>query len=53
MDCVYTNWTTPKPGIFHAADCAALRQLAPTPALKATSLAANHTLLVRANRQLC
>jgi hypothetical protein len=50
MDCVYTNWTTQK---VDAADCATLRRLAPTLALMATSLAVNHTLLVRADRKSC
>lgn len=41
MDCVYTHWTTRKPGGFDAADCAALRRLVPmlALALKAASLA--------------
>jgi adenylate cyclase len=41
MDCIYTHWTTQKPGGFDEADCAALRRLVPTLALalKAASLA--------------
>ncbi len=41
MDCIFTHWTTRKPGGFNEADCAALRRLVPTLvlALKAASLA--------------
>ncbi len=41
MDCIYSHWTTRKPGGFDEADCAALRRLVPmlALALKAASLA--------------